>query len=67
VCGNPARIAYNVWTIQRFDDQPMGAVIHACKGVVPSGWAIVGTLWNPTVCGRPGANQLNVMAIKRLN
>jgi hypothetical protein len=67
VCGKPARIAYNVWTIQRFDDQPSGAVIHACKGAVPSGWAVVGTLWNPTVCGHPAANQLNVMAIKRLN
>jgi hypothetical protein len=67
VCGNPARIAYNVWTIQRLTDQPMGAVIHACSGAVPSGWAIVGTLWNPTVCGHPAANQLNVMAIKRLN
>jgi hypothetical protein len=67
VCGNPARIAYNVWTIQRFDDQPMGAVIHVCKGAVPSAWAIVGTLWNPTVCGHPAANQLNVMVIKRLN
>jgi hypothetical protein len=67
VCGNPARIAYNVWTIQRFDDQPVGAVIHACKGSVPSAWVIVGTLWNPTVCGHPAANQPNVMAIKRLN
>jgi hypothetical protein len=67
VCGNPARIAYNVWTIQRFDDQPIGAIIHACKGPVPSAWAIVGTLWNPTVCGHPATNQLNVMAIKRLN
>jgi hypothetical protein len=67
VCGNPARIAYNVWTIQRFTDQPMGAVIHACKGAVPSGWAIVGALWNPTVCGHPTTNQPNVMAIKRLN
>jgi hypothetical protein len=67
VCGNPTGIAYNVWTIQRFTDQPVGAVIHACKGAVPSGWAIVGTLWNPTVCGHPNSNQPNVMAIKRLN
>jgi hypothetical protein len=67
VCGNPTRIAYNVWTIQRFTEQPMGAIIHACRGAVPSGWAIVGTLWNPTVCGHPTTNQLNVMAIKRLN
>jgi hypothetical protein len=67
VCGNPASIAYNVWTMQRFTDQPVGAVIHACKGAVPSGWAMVGTLWNPTVCGHPSSNQPNVMAIKRLN
>jgi hypothetical protein len=67
VCGNPARIAYNVWTVQRITDQPMGAIIHACRGAVPSGWAIVGTLWNPTVCGHPTTNQANVMAIQRLN
>jgi hypothetical protein len=67
VCGKPTGIAYNVWTIQRFTDQPMGAVIYACRGAVPSGWAIVGTLWNPTVCGHPSANPPNVMAIKRLN
>jgi hypothetical protein len=67
VCGKPASIAYNVWTIQRFADQPVGAVIHACKGPVPSGWAIVGTPWNPTVCGHPSSNQPNVMAIQRLN
>jgi hypothetical protein len=67
VCGNPATITYNVWTIEQLSDQPPGAVIHACKGTVPSGWVIVGTTWNPTVCGRPTANQSNVMAIKRLN
>jgi hypothetical protein len=67
VCGNPSRIAYNTWSIQRFTDQPMGAIIHACRGAVPTGWAMVGTLWNPTVCGHPGTNQPNVMAIKRLN
>jgi isopentenyldiphosphate isomerase len=67
VCGNPAAITYNVWTIQQFIDQPPGAVIHACKGSVPSGWAVVGTGWNPTVCGHPAASLPNVMAIKRLN
>jgi hypothetical protein len=67
VCGKPTSIAYNVWTIQRFTDLPMGAIIHACRGAVPLGWAMVGTLWNPTVCGHPSANQPNVMAIKRLN
>jgi hypothetical protein len=67
VCGKPTSTSYNVWTIQRFTDQPMGAVIHACRGSAPLGWAIVGTLWNPTVCGHPSANQPNVMAIKRLD
>ena len=67
VCGKPTGVAYNVWTMQRFTDQPTGAIIHACRGAVPVGWAIVGTLWNPTVCGHPSANQPNVMAIKRLN
>jgi hypothetical protein len=67
VCGNPAAITYNVWTIQQFIDQPPGAVIHACKGSVPSGWAVVGTGWNPTVCGHPANSLPNVMAIKRLN
>ena len=67
VCGNPATIIYNVWTIQQLSDQPPGTVIHACKGTVPSGWASIGTTWNPTVCGHPSANQSNVMAIKRLN
>jgi hypothetical protein len=67
VCGNPAAITYNVWTLQQFTDQPPGAVIHACKGYVPSGWAVVGTGWNPTVCGHPSTSLPNVMAIKRLN
>jgi hypothetical protein len=66
VCGNPTRIAYNVWTIQQFTDQPRGAIIQACSAAVPSGWALVGTTWNPTVCGHPMSKQSNVMAIKRL-
>lgn len=67
VCGKPATITYNVWTIQRFSDEPAGVVIHACKGAVPLGWAIAGTAWNPTMCGHPSTNQSNVMAITRLN
>jgi hypothetical protein len=67
VCGNPARVDYNVWTIQRYSDQPKGAIIYACSAAVPSGWAIVGTAWNPTVCGHPNSKQSNVMAIKRLD
>lgn len=66
VCGNPATLTYNVWTLQQLSDQSVGAVIHACRGPVPSGWSLVGTAWNPTVCGHPATNQSNVMVIKRL-
>jgi hypothetical protein len=64
---DPATLAYNVWTLQQLSDEPVGAVIQACKVTVPSGWTVVGTAWNPTVCGHPATNQSNVMAIKRLN
>jgi hypothetical protein len=67
VCGNPATLTYNVWTIQQLSDQPVGTVIYACSATVPTRWAIVGTVWNPTLCGHPAANQANVMAIKRMN
>ncbi len=67
VCGNPATLTYNVWTLQQLSDQSVGAAIHACKGPVPSGWSLVGTAWNPTVCGHPATNQANVMVIKRLD
>lgn len=66
VCGKPASITYNVWTLQQLSDQPVGSVIQACKGPIPSGWALAGTAWNPTVCGHPPANESNVMAIRRL-
>ena len=67
VCGNPATMAYNVWTLQQLSDQPVGTVIHACKAPVPSGWSLVGTAWNPTVCGHPATNQSNVIVIQRLD
>ena len=67
VCGNPATMTYNVWTLQQLSDQPAGTVIHACKAAVPSGWSLVGTAWNPTVCGHPATNQTNVMVIQRLD
>jgi hypothetical protein len=67
VCGKPATITYNVWTLRPLGDPPIGAVIHACRASVPTGWVIIGTTWNPTVCGHPATNQSNIMAIKRLN
>jgi hypothetical protein len=67
VCGKPATVNYNVWTIQQLSEDPIGVVVQACTGDVPAGWAVVGTSWNPTLCGHPAGNQRNVMAIKRLN
>jgi hypothetical protein len=67
VCGNPATMTYNLWTIQLIANLPVDHVMQACKAPVPKGWSIVGTGWNPTVCGHPAGNQPNVMAIKRLN
>jgi hypothetical protein len=67
VCGKPASIVNNVWTLQQLTDQPVGTVIYACSGAPPAGWAVVGQMWNPTVCGHPSVQQPNIMAIKRLN
>ncbi len=67
VCGNPSNISYNVWTIERYDNKPVGSTMQACAAPVPSGWAIVGSNWNPTACGHPSSISNNRMTIKRLN
>ncbi len=66
-CGNPATIASNVWTIERYAGKPKGAVMSACSDSPPRGWSIVSQRWEPTKCGRPGSATNNVMTIKRLN
>jgi len=66
-CEKPAAITNNVWSIERYDDKPIGAVMNACSDVGPWGWSIIAQRWDPTKCGRPAANTNNIMTIKRLN
>lgn len=66
-CGSPSTITYNVWTITRYDNEPIGAVMRACTGVVPGGWVVVNFQWDPTACGHPSSISDNVMTIQRLN
>lgn len=66
-CGNPTSISYNVWTIARYDKQPVGMVMRVCAGVVPSGWVKIDSSWNPQDCGHPTRISDNVMTIRRTN
>lgn len=36
-CGKPSSIIYNVWTIERYSDKPVGSVMNTCFGTPPSG------------------------------
>jgi hypothetical protein len=65
VCGQPASITFNVWTLQQISDQPIGTIVHACMGTTPPGWMVLERIWNPTVCGHPSGPQTNVMVIQR--
>jgi hypothetical protein len=67
-CGDPTSIVYNVWTIVRFDNQPVGTILAVCADApTPAGWADVGTRWDPTSCGHPTSIVQNIKQIKRLN
>ncbi len=66
-CGNPTSIVYNVWTISRFDNRPVGSIMDVCAdAATPAGWADVGTRWDPTSCGHPTDIVQNIKQIKRL-
>jgi hypothetical protein len=66
-CGNPTNIIYNVWTIARFDDRPVGSTMNVCAGApTPAGWVDIGTRWDPMSCGHPNNIVQNVKQIKRL-
>lgn len=66
-CGNPTSIVYNVWTITRYSNQPVGSSMTACAGAVPAGWVMINSWWNPTTCSHPTSIVNNVMSIKWLN
>ena len=65
-CGNPSSISYNVWTIERFERKPVGAMMMVCNGPVPAGWMIMTSSWNPASCGHPTSLENNVLTIKRV-
>ena len=67
-CGNPGSpLIYNVWTVERYDDRPVGAYIEACNDRLPAGWVRVSERWDPTRCGRPTSTQFrNVMIARRV-
>lgn len=67
-CGNPSNIIYNVWTIERYDDKPVGTLMSVCAGQAPRGWARINDSWDPMRCGRPTSTMIrNVMTMRRLN
>ncbi len=68
ICGNPGRIVYNVCTISRYDNKPIGARMTVCASApTPPGWVIVDKFWNPTKCGHPRYISNNMKVIKRVS
>jgi hypothetical protein len=67
-CGNPSTIVYNVCTIEKYSDKPIGAVMNVCASApTPAGWVEVNYVWSPTSCGYPSTMVNNVKQIKRVN
>jgi hypothetical protein len=68
ICGRPTSIVYNVWAIQRYDNQPVGTYMTVCaQAPTPSGWVLVDTHWDPTRCGYPHSTIVhNMKQIKRV-
>ncbi|HEY2345693.1 MAG TPA: hypothetical protein VGH80_07405 [Xanthomonadaceae bacterium] len=51
-CGNPVAPQGNVWTIDEFDNLPVGTPLTICgSSAIPSGWIPTSFDWNPAVCG----------------
>jgi hypothetical protein len=51
-CGNPATPQGNVWTIDEYDNLPVGTPLTICSSSsIPSGWLPTSFDWNPQVCG----------------
>ena len=67
-CGDPSSIVYNVCTIQRYDNKPVGSVLNVCADApTPGGWVVVNTSWNPTRCGHPSSIVHNMKQIRRIS
>jgi hypothetical protein len=67
-CGNPTSIVYNVWTIETYQDKPVGAVMNVCASApTPAGWVDINTYWSPTSCGHPTSIVHNMKQIRRVS
>ncbi|MGH7662914.1 MAG: hypothetical protein ACRENI_01255 [Gemmatimonadaceae bacterium] len=72
MCGgeNPSVVRlYNVWAIERYDLQPVGAVIEVCAAApTPAGWELVDVYRDKSRCGHPPENFIvNVKRIRRVD
>lgn len=55
MCGNPTSIVYNVWTIERYSDYPIGFTMNVCAcAPTPAGWVDVNVFWNHWRLTGPG-------------
>ena len=68
-CGKPStNTTYNVQTIMKVSDYPLGAALRVCAGqTIPGNWKIVSTLWDGTSCGYPSMEVDNVAIVARQN
>jgi hypothetical protein len=60
-CGTPHTPQVNVWTIEEYDNLPVGTPLNVCAAShYPSGWVTTGFQWNPSVCGAQFDTQTGV-------
>jgi hypothetical protein len=66
-CGKPAAETWNVWTVQRYDDRPVGFVMDQCtEAAIPEGWVLVAMRSVPEACGHPKGAATNVAKVRRV-
>lgn len=57
-CGSPHTPQANVWTIEEYDNLPVGTPLTVCSSSrIPNGWITTGFQWNPSVCGAQFSTQ----------
>lgn len=57
-CGSPRTPQVNVWSIEEYDNLPVGTPLTICASSrVPNGWVPTTWQWNPSVCGAQFSTQ----------
>jgi len=58
-CGSPHTAQVNVWTIEKYDNLPVGTSLVVCASsrAYPDGWLPTSFKWNPAVCGAQFSTQ----------